>query len=148
MLASVSPLIVDNVLYERLATRSEFGQYKASIVSTDVGKGSHYIEEDIIDTANDDLSTKNDDDGMIILNVNGNTHFLSKEELMDRVQAYIVKGNIDLDKIMASATHAIKSRGIDADHLYKVWKIDMNSTQQTIETTSQNSSRTHDPKLS
>ena len=101
-----------------------------------------------MDTANDDLSTKNDDDGMIILNVNGNTHFLSKEELMDWVQAYIVKGNIDLDKIMASATHAIKSRGIDADHLYKVWKIDMNSTQQTIETTSQNSSRTHDPKLS
>ena len=49
---------------------------------------------------------------------------------------------------MASATHARKSRGFDAEHLSKVWKIDMSSAQQTIETTSQNIRRTHDPKLS
>ena len=62
MLASVSPLIVDDVLYERLATRSEFGRYKASIGSTDVGKGSHYLEEDIIDTATVNLITQNNND--------------------------------------------------------------------------------------
>ena len=44
VLASVSPLIVDDVLYERLTTRSEFGRYKASIGSTYVGKGSQYLE--------------------------------------------------------------------------------------------------------
>ena len=67
MLASVSPMIVDDVLYERLATRSEFGRYKASIGSTDVGKGGQYLEDDIIDTATVDLSTKNNYDDMISL---------------------------------------------------------------------------------
>ena len=51
---------------------------------------------------------------------------------MDRVKADIDKGNIDLDEIMASATHARKSRGIDAEHFSKVWKIDMDSVRQKI----------------
>ena len=42
---------------------------------------------------------------------------------MDRVQACIVKGNIDLDEIMASATRARRSGGINAEHLSKVWKL-------------------------
>ena len=51
---------------------------------------------------------------------------------MDRVKAEIAKGNIYLDEIMASGTHARKSRGKDAEYLYKVWKIDMDSERQTI----------------
>ena len=67
---------------------------------------------------------------------------------MERLQAEIVKGNIDLDEIMASTTHARKSRGINAENFSKVWKIDMESAQKTIESTWQKSSRIHDPKLS
>ena len=67
---------------------------------------------------------------------------------MERVQADIFKGNIDLDEIMSSAIHARKSMGTDTEHFSKLWKIDMESARQTIETTSQNSSRTHDPKFS
>ena len=85
---------------------------------------------------------------MMSLDSNGNNDFLSEEELMDQVQVYIVKGNIDLDEIMAIGTHARRLGGIDAEHLSKVWKIDLDSARQTIETTLQKSSRTHDPKLS
>ena len=46
---------------------------------------------------------------MISLDYNGNNDFLFEKDLMDRVQAEIVKGNIYLDEIMASATHARRS---------------------------------------
>ena len=123
VLESVSPLLVDNIIYERLTTRSEYGRYKASIGSTEVVKGSQYIEEEIIDTGTDNLSTQKDDGDMISLDSYGNTDFLSEEELMDRVQARIIKGNNELDKIMARATHARKSREIDAYHLSEVCKL-------------------------
>ena len=85
MLASVSHLLVDYVLYERLGKRSEFGRYKASIGSTDVGKDSQNIEEEIIDTTTSNLRTQNDYEDMISLDFNGNTEFLSEEELTDLV---------------------------------------------------------------
>ena len=60
VLASVSLLLVDDVLCELLATRLESGQYKASIGSTDAGKGSQYLKKQIIDNANSNLITQND----------------------------------------------------------------------------------------
>ena len=83
MLASVSPLLNDDVLYKCLATRSEFVKYKVSIGSTDLRKDGQYLEEEIIDTATSNLSTQNDNYDMISLDSSGNTDFLSEEELMD-----------------------------------------------------------------
>ena len=57
---------------------------------------------------------------MISLDSNGNNDLISEEDLMDLVKADIFKGNIDLDEIMASATHARKSRVIDVEYLSKV----------------------------
>ena len=82
------------------------------------------------------------------LDTNGHTDSLSEEDLMNQIQAEIVTGNIDLYEIMASATHARRSRGIDAEHFSKFWKIDLDSVRRTIKTTTQNSIRSHDPKLS
>ena len=58
------------------------------------------------------------------------------------------KGEIDLDKIMISATHADKEKGIDAEHLSKVWRIDLKLAERTLDITSQHSKRTDNPTLS
>eukprot|EP00957_Ditylum_brightwellii_P057407 4352700-Ditylum_brightwellii.AAC.1 len=49
---------------------------------------------------------------------------------------------------MASATHARQSRGIDAEHLSKVWRINIDTARQTIGTTTQHNTRTEHHTLS
>eukprot|EP00957_Ditylum_brightwellii_P117124 8933029-Ditylum_brightwellii.AAC.1 len=43
--------------------------------------------------------------------------------LLDEIYKKSLSGEIDLDEVMTSATHAGKSKGIDPTHLSKVWKI-------------------------
>jgi hypothetical protein len=50
-----------------------------------------------------------------------------------------MQGNIDLNKVMLSATHAGKTKGVDATHLSKMWRIDLQTAESTLEVTSQNS---------
>jgi len=54
----------------------------------------------------------------------------------------------DLDAYMALAATAGKAKGVDAEHLSKIWRISYDDAKHTIEATSQNSIRTHDPTLS
>ena len=49
ILASVSPILDDQVLYEHLAVRADLRKFKASIGSTDVS-GGEYLAEDDLDT--------------------------------------------------------------------------------------------------
>jgi hypothetical protein len=60
----------------------------------------------------------------------------------------VTRGEIDLDTIMVSATHAGKSTGVDPTHLSKIWKIDLKTAERTLDVVSQFSNRTDDPKLS
>ena len=58
------------------------------------------------------------------------------------------KSDIVLDNIMVSASHAGKSKVIDAAHLSKVWWIYLKAAERTLEITSQGSKKTDDPTLS
>ena len=40
---------------------------------------------------------------------------------LDQLYEQSLRGEVDLDKIMASAMHVNKSRGVDAPHLAKIW---------------------------
>ena len=54
-----------------------------------------------------------------------------------------------LHDFMASAAHASPSKGgVTAEHLYKVWRIELETAEKTLEITSQVGRRTVDPKLS
>jgi hypothetical protein len=55
VLASVSPTIDDQVLYERLIEKAELGRFKASIGSTDASRGEYLVE-----TVDDESSTDGD----------------------------------------------------------------------------------------
>eukprot|EP00957_Ditylum_brightwellii_P056167 4258149-Ditylum_brightwellii.AAC.1 len=49
---------------------------------------------------------------------------------------------------MASATHARQSRGVDAEHLSKVWQINIETARQAIGTATQHNTTTEHPTLS
>ena len=63
------------------------------------------------------------------------------DHLIETIFEAARKGSLDLDEIMVSVAHADKPKGIDADHLSKVWKIDLEATKKTIEITSQSSTK-------
>jgi hypothetical protein len=56
--------------------------------------------------------------------------------------------DMDLDALIASATSAGKAKGVDPEHLSKIWRISWAEAKRTIDVTSQNSIRTQDPTLS
>ena len=57
-------------------------------------------------------------------------------------------GDLDLDSFCASDTHAEAPKGISADQLSKVWKIDLESAKRTLDVTTQKCKRSNDPTLS
>ena len=71
-----------------------------------------------------------------------------ENQALDDFYNRVTRGEIDLNTIMASATHAEKSKGVDPAHLSKIWKIDLKMAERTLNVVSQFSKRTDNPKLS
>jgi hypothetical protein len=109
VLASVSPLLDDQALYERLQTRSDLGKFQASIGSTNA-LGNEFLVDNNGSTTHDptDSDTGEEDN----------------EQVRDDLES-VMKGDIDLDEILLSAAHARKSKGVDTAYLSKIWRIDL-----------------------
>ena len=54
---------------------------------------------------------------------------------------------LEFDEIAASTDHAKPRKGIYAEHWSKVWRIDMESAQKTLNVTTHKLVRTENPKL-
>ena len=76
----------------------------------------------------------------IIMEVNQDTE-------LDQLYEQSLRGEVNLDEIMASAMHVNKSRGVDAPHLAKIWRINQEVAKKTLVITSQHSKHTDNPKL-
>ena len=135
VLGEVSPILDDQVLYQRLQARSTLEKFQMSIGSTNATENKFLYREE--EEPNDT------DSAMSIESTEEND-----EEILDGLFVSATKGEIDLDSIMISATHAGKPKGIDAEHLSKVWRIDLEAAQRTLEVTTQHSRRTDNPTLS
>ena len=59
------------------------------------------------------------------------------EQILDNIFTMTTKDDIDLDKIMVSASHAGNSKGIDPALLSKVWQIYLKSAEHTLDITTQ-----------
>jgi hypothetical protein len=138
VLAAVLPLLDDVALYTQLSERLELGNYITSIGSTNA-TGKEYIVDDD-DTQATDLSTDISDDD--------ESDEENDDQLLDEIYEGSIRGEIDLDKYLVSATHAKRHGGVDASHLSKVWKIDVEAAKRTLGVTTQESQRTDNPKLS
>jgi hypothetical protein len=140
VLAGISPILNDDVLYNRMSSRVEIGKFKASIGSTDAPVKSYLVDYDD-DTVEMEPSTDGSEE---------EDHFSDEYEdaLLNEVYERTRSGDIDLDEIMASATHARRPKGINAAHLSKICRTTHDEAEETLSNTSQHSRRTDDPKLS
>ena len=108
--------------------------FAASIGLATVGSTSPYVS-DVVSVDSDDESDTDIDDDVTITEWN--------QELLDGMY-------IDLYALISSlgATTALKPTGITANHFSKVWKIDTNTAEKTLDVTTQLLRRSDDPTLS
>jgi hypothetical protein len=102
-----------------------------------VSRGEYLTKDD---SATETLSDNND--------IELDSDDKDENRALDDLYTRVTKGEIDLDTIMVSATHAGKSTGVDPAHLSKIWKIDLKTAERTLDVVSQFSKRTDNPKLS
>jgi hypothetical protein len=118
VLVAVSPILNDETLYDMLHKRADLGRFQMSIGSTDATPDLHLTSAS--DTESD-----------------SNASSISDGEALDDLFSVATRGEIDLDEVMLSATHAGKTKGVDATHLSKMWRIDLKTAERTLEVTSQ-----------
>ena len=126
ILAEISPLLNAEALYERLEQQMDLGRFKMAIGSTNATNNPFLYEEPMVEMGDDD----NPDD---------------EETKMDALYRSVQAGATDPDEFMVSATHVSRTRGVDAEHVSKVWRIDMDSARRTLDATTQHSSRSDNP---
>ena len=63
------------------------------------------------------------------------------DQMIDNLFEKSMQGDIDHDKIMMIATHAGKPKGVNTDHLSKVWQIDLDTKRCALDATTQPSMR-------
>ena len=132
LLSIISPTLDNALIYDSLRDRAEMGKFKSSIGSTN-GTTSQFLVDD--DTEATEPSTDND-------------FSVNSTDILDDLYAKATKGNIYLDDIMVSASHSSRSKGIDASHLSKIWRIYLDSEKWTLEVMSKHITRRYNPTLS
>ena len=118
--------------------RETLGSMQMSLGSTDAPNSDYLDEGDDNCTVTAASSTEDDMSDLEVRN----------ESLLDTIFTKSQTGQLDLDEIMASATHARKINFISDEHLSKVLRIDVETAKRTLDVTSQLNMRTDDPKLS
>jgi hypothetical protein len=106
-----------------------------SVGATTAWNFKHMIDDDDSGNDSDDEASQEDDDDAAV-----------REFLADMDDPF--SADIDLDKFMVSAVHVKKNRSVQAEHLSKIWRIDLEAAQKTLDITSQNCNRTKSDNLS
>ena len=138
VLAGVDPCLNDEVLYQRLEARAQLGNFMMAAGST-MAMHDPFLDFDEVAVETVD-SDDEDDDEEEALDQND-------DDLFDLFYEQATTGLLDFDEIMASATHAKRSQGVDAEHLSKIWRISVDEAQRTLDITTQDQVHTDNPKL-
>ena len=134
LLVAISPTLHDQTLYECMSSCAELGDIQIAAGSTNPFRGDF-----LYDSKDDQQNESNLDD--VIMEADQDTE-------LDQLYEQSLRGEVDLGEVMASAMHVNKSRGVDAPHLAKIWRIDHEVAKITLAITSQHSKCTDNPKLS
>ena len=145
-LANVSPIYDDQSLHQLLEERGETGRMSCAIGATTVPNSDTIFGHD--DPA-DKPDTSDDDSDVDISDAESDSSQSSTlSDILDKLYDESLSGQVDLDEIMVSATHANPRKGVDAEHLSKIWRIDLETARRTLEVTTQRSNRVDNPTLS
>ena len=132
VLHNISSVLCPAPMASLLEMRGDIGRHLAAIGSANVLNSKYLVDDESIHS--DDYSNA-----------------LEKEPLDDNFWenlGEVTRSKIDLDAYMASSAHARPRKNITAEHLSKVWRIDLDTAKRTLDVTSQNCTRTSDPSLS
>ena len=138
VLSAISPTLDDVGMLSSMMARATLGSMQMSLGSTDAPNSEYLDEGDDNSTVTAASSTEDDMSDLEVRN----------ESLLDTIFTKSQTGQLDLDEIMASATHVRKSKSISSEQLSKVWRIDVETAKRTLDVTSQLNTITDDPKLS
>ena len=69
------------------------------------------------------------------------------EAFMESLLSDEAASEIYFDDLMASSTYAKPSKGLTASHLSKIWKIDLQAAQHTVEAMTQLKKHSEDPLM-
>jgi hypothetical protein len=120
-LLGMSPLLSEENLHTRLAAQGRLGRDQMAIGATTVNKLKYLLDDDYhIDVS--------EERGEVVV---------ESEEGYDQLFQDSVSGKVYLDAYMVSAVHARPKMDVDAEHLSKIWRIDLETAQRTLEVTSQ-----------
>ena len=145
VLAGINPCLNDDVLYQRLEARATLGDFMMAVGST-TAMTSPYLDgdsddEDIV------VETVDDDDSVDLEQDKEPEEEFDEDAFMQDLFEQATVGALDFDDIMASAAHAKRSQGVDAEHLSKVWRITAEEAARTLGITTQDKVHTDNPKL-
>ena len=138
VLGGISNIYQPESLYEALQSQAVTSKFKASIGATTVMDG------EVLD-GDSDCEVVDSDKSEITSNAESES---GTDALWEEMLEQETSGIIDFDEVMVSATHARMKKNVDATHLSKVWRIDLETAKRTLAVTSQSAQRTDNPSLS
>ena len=139
----------DKHLYDRMRERRELGCMKASLGSMDAPDDQYLFH----DTDLTDTDTKTNVDAMD-MNLEECTELLGNPSIIQQIVDHTLEGDgttaleMEIDDLFVASTTATPSRGVDAKHLAKIWRIDLETAEKTIELTTQRVKRSEGDRLS
>ena len=165
VLSAVNPIYNDSTLYDMLHERALLGKFQVAIGSTNGSLGPCIFDEKHAVGTQDGLPNSitnkqgfnvsslggklnNQSVGIQDGSPTGTTTLHDENALIDQLFDDVINRDYNLDDIMVSAMHADKAKGVNAEHLSKVWRIDVESAKRTLNITSQRCVRQDNPKLS
>ena len=133
---AVQPLPNDNEsLYHAMRTRVQHGNFAMTVGATFTRNNDVYLET----VSDDDASMSSSDESL-----DPNTEEID----LDAFDLEEWNSTEELDDFMVSTASTSNPRGIDAQHLSKIWRISHEDAQRTLDTTTQASIHKDNPTLS
>ena len=126
-------------LCSMMAERHEDTKFMEAVGATYPYKGKEHFDDIAVETVESKEDTETDD------NDDSDNSSMSDTESESETESIHFSDEEALDAFMVSAAHAGKPKGVSAEHLSKIWRIDLESAKNTLKVTTQGCNRTVDP---
>ena len=137
VLSQISPVYEIDVMEALIRERAEVGKFMTVIGSTNATDVQGLLER------GQDSEEYSDDDTM-----SEDTESWSSDDKDDFTSQIFSIDTADVDEFIAGAVGIKGMPLVLADHLSKIWKIDLESAKRTLDITTQHSKRVENPKMS
>lgn len=143
VLAGIDPNLNDVTLCTRMENMACLSHFKTNIGAVTVSKTGEYIlEDDPVEECQDtDTERENESE------CNEDNEDVTEQFTINSLYQELHAGIEDFDEVFASAAHAGRAQGISAEQLSKVWRINIEDAERTLEVVNQRSLHKTNPSL-